>query len=93
MTNWIINKGTGKVLEVIPKSQKDTLLDYYHYKKHFPCRITRNICKPLYFEKRLAIKSQINSYATSMEQTPISFKDPSLDYKFVVKIRWIVWIN
>ena len=54
MTNWIVNKGSGTIIEIIPRTSKDTLLDYYHYKKHFPCRVSRNICKPFYFDKKIA---------------------------------------
>ena len=54
MSSWIVHKGPKQVLEIIPKSgMKDTLLDYYHYKKYFPCRVTRNVAKPFYMEKRL----------------------------------------
>jgi len=60
-SNWVVNKGNGRVIEVIPGSSKDTLLDFYHYKKHFPCRVTRALQKPFYFDKRLLDKTLYGS--------------------------------
>jgi len=73
MTNWIVNKGAGTIIEIIPRTSKDTLLDYYHYKKHFPCRVSRNICKPFYFNKKLAQNPDgLNSNLNSALLTPSS---------------------
>eukprot|EP00347_Sterkiella_histriomuscorum_P007067 403350377 len=72
VSNWVVNKGSGNVIEIIPRTSKDMLLDYYHYKKHFPCRVNRNISKPFYFTKSFA-QSQLK-YQNIAQQMQQSFQ-------------------
>ncbi|CDW76547.1 UNKNOWN [Stylonychia lemnae] len=102
MSNWIVNKGAGTVIEIIPRTSKDTLLDYYHYKKHFPCRVSRNICKPFYFMKKIASNPEEYSNLQSSQNTPelvhkkgegLEIQKVQPEQKFTIKISLTVWIN